>query len=85
MLDNLIDSMTGPASWPFWIGAGLGALLYGLDRLTTRLSSKREDKIMRRRLSALKDYDPHPQYWRLEDTYTVAKPRNHDDLGTTPR
>jgi hypothetical protein len=43
------------------------AVYYGLDRLMTWRSSKREDRIVRRRLNALKEYGPHPRYWTLND------------------
>ena len=46
-MESLIDSMTGPASWPFWIGIGFGLLLYGLDRLMTWRFRRRVEKRLR--------------------------------------
>ena len=55
-MESLIDSMTGPASWPFWIGIGFGLLVYGLDWLMTR-RSRQQERFMRKRL---KPYEQHP-------------------------
>ena len=65
-MDNLIDSMTGPASWPFWIGINFGLLLYAMYALTKLLSWWRERRQVKRRfkrLNAPKDYEPPPQAW----------------------
>ena len=62
-MESLIDSMTGPASWPFWIGIGFGLLVYGLDWLMTR-RSRQQERFMRKRLKRV--------YWPLEEQQELA-------------
>jgi len=49
--------------------------LIGLRWLTTRRSAWREDRIVRRRLNALKDYKPHPRYWTTTSSVDDSRPR----------
>ena len=62
-MESLIDSMTGPASWPFWIGIGFGLLLYGLDRLTTWRYTRRVEKRL---------YTLRRVYWPREEQQELA-------------
>jgi hypothetical protein len=57
---ELMSTIPPYVFWPVSIAA-LVLFWYGCERLATWLSSRREDRIVRRRL---RKYEPHPQYWR---------------------